>query len=134
VVSGAKSPQNVRVAARSRIFSERSQTPAPEDWLPAGLRVESPGAPVTLAVTQEAEAVPADPAAAAELGAEVQRLRRELAEARERAAVAEARAESAESEVAELRERAEAMKRAAARAAADAHPEEGGGGSDGDPV
>lgn len=124
-MSRAKSPQNVRVAARSRIFSARSQASpsAPEDWLPAGLRVESPAASVPLAVTEEAEAVPADPAAAAELGAEVQRLRRDLAGARERAADAEERAVRAESEAAELRERAEAMKRAAARAAADAHPD-----------
>ena len=126
VVSRAKSPQNVRVAARSRIFSSRSQasSPAPEDWLPSdGLRVDSPGASVPPTVAPEAEAVPADPAAAAELGAELQRLRRELAEAQKRAEDGEARAERAESEAAELRERAEAMKRAAAQAAAAAHPD-----------
>lgn len=125
VVSRSRSPQNVRVAARSRIFSARSQAPpsAPEDWLPSGLRAESPGASVPLTVAEDAEAVPANPAAGAELGAEVQRLRRELAEARKRAEEGEARAERAESEAAELRERADEMKRAAARAAADAHPE-----------
>jgi molecular chaperone GrpE (heat shock protein) len=107
LMSRARSPQNVRVAARSRIFSSRSEvsSPAPQDWLPEGLRVEG-----------ETEAIPADPAAAAELGAEVQRLRGELSAANERA-------DRAESEAAELRERAEAMKRAAAEAAAAAHPE-----------
>jgi hypothetical protein len=119
VVSRAESPQNVRVAARSRIFSARAQKPssAPEDWVPAALHASAD------IRVEEAEAVPADPAAAAELGAEVQRLRRELAAANERADAERQRAESAESEAAELHERAEAMKRAAAQAAAVAHPE-----------
>jgi molecular chaperone GrpE (heat shock protein) len=112
VVSRSEGPQNVRVAARSRIFSARAQKPAstPEDWVPSALQVS---ADVRVAA---AEAVPADPAAAAELGSEVQRLRRELNTATERA-------ERAEAEAAELRERAETMKRAAARAAATAHPD-----------
>jgi hypothetical protein len=111
-MSRAQSPQNVRVAARSRIFSARAQKPAsaPEDWVPTALHASAD------IKVEEAEAVPADPAAAAELGAEVQRLRRELQKANERA-------EQAESEAAELRERAEAMKRAAAKAAAAAHPD-----------
>jgi molecular chaperone GrpE (heat shock protein) len=111
-MSRAESPQNVRVAARSRIFSARAQKPAsaPEDWVPATLQASADFR------VEEAEAVPADPAAAAELGAEVQRLRRDLRRANERA-------DRAESEAAELRERAEAMKRAAAEAAAAAHPD-----------
>jgi molecular chaperone GrpE (heat shock protein) len=112
VVSRSEGPQNVRVAARSRIFSARAQKPAstPEDWLPSALHASAD------VRVEEAEAVPADPGAAAELGAEVQRLRRELKAANERA-------ERAETEAAELRERAEAMKRAAAHAAVAAHPD-----------
>lgn len=81
VMSRAESPQKVRVAARSRIFSARAQrsSSTPEDWLPSALQA-SADIPV-----EEAEAVPADPAAAAELGAEVQRLRCQLGEANERA-------------------------------------------------
>jgi DNA uptake protein ComE-like DNA-binding protein len=103
VMSRAKSPQNVRVAARSRVFSARERKPstAPEDWVPSGLQAGSPEASAAVRVVKEAEAVPADPPAAAELGAEVQRLRRELDEAQKRI---------------------EMMKRAAARAAADANP------------
>jgi hypothetical protein len=116
------SPQNVRVAARARIFSarEQDQSSQPTDWVPPGLHVGSPGA--ALPVSEAAEAVPADPAAAAELGAEVQRLRRELGEAQKRAENERARADEAEREAIKLRERAEAMKLAAARAAANAHP------------
>jgi molecular chaperone GrpE (heat shock protein) len=112
VVSRAESPQNVRVAARSRIFSARAQKPSstPEDWLPSALQASAD------IRVEQADAVPADPAAAAELGSEVQRLRRQLGEANERA-------ERAEAEAAELRERAEAMKRAAAQAAAASHPD-----------
>jgi hypothetical protein len=71
VMSPAESPQNVRVAARSRIFSARAQrsSSTPEDSLPSALQA-SADIPV-----EEAEAVPADPAAASELGAEVQRPR-----------------------------------------------------------
>jgi len=60
VMSRAASPQNVRVAARSRIFSARAQrsSSTPEDWLPSALQA-SADIPV-----EEAEAVPADPAAA----------------------------------------------------------------------
>jgi len=59
-MSRAESPQNVRVAARSRIFSARAQrsSSTPEDWLPSALQA-SADIPV-----EEAEAVPADPAAA----------------------------------------------------------------------
>jgi DNA uptake protein ComE-like DNA-binding protein len=126
VMPSSKSPQNVRVAARSRIFSARSQAASsrPEDWVPSGLDVDRPGA--ALPVVEEAEAVPADPAAAAELGAEVQRLRRELGEAEKRAESERTRAEDAKREATKLRERAEAMKRAAGRATAMANPGEGG--------
>jgi DNA uptake protein ComE-like DNA-binding protein len=125
VVSRAKSPQNVRVAARSRIFSARPQgeSPAPEDWLPSSLEGASSGGSTGVEVVREAEAVPADPAAAAELGAEVQRLRRELRDAEKLTKSERSRAERAEQEVAKLRERAESMKRAAAQAAAVANPE-----------
>ena len=124
LVSPSESPQNVRVAARSRIFNARAQgtSSAPEDWIPSGLQGDQAVATVT-----EAEAVPANPAAAAELGAEVQRLRRELAEAQKRADAEGSRAEEAEREAADLRDRIEAMKRAAARAAAVAYPEEDAG-------
>jgi DNA uptake protein ComE-like DNA-binding protein len=129
VVSRSRSPQNVRVAARSRIFSARAKRPssAPEDWVPSGLQASSPGASAAVRLVHEAEAVPADPPAAAELGAEVQRLRRDLGEAQKRADGERSRAEQAEREAAELRERVEAMKRAAARAATVAHPGEGEG-------
>jgi DNA uptake protein ComE-like DNA-binding protein len=125
LVSRAKSPQNVRVAARSRIFSARPrrQSPAPEDWLPSNLQQATSGASSGAEVTEEAESVPADPAAAAELGAEVQRLRRELRDAERLAKSEGTRAERAEQEVAVLRERTESMKRAAAQAAAVANPE-----------
>lgn len=125
VVSRAKSPQNVRVAARSRIFSARPQrqSPAPEDWLPSDLRQAPSGATTGVEVVREAEAVPAEPAAAAELGAEDQRLRRELRETEKLAKSERSRAERAEREVTGLRERAESMKRAAAQAAAVANPE-----------
>ena len=125
VVSRAKSPQNVRVAARSRIFSARPQrqSPAPEDWLPSDLRQAPSGATTGVEVVREAEAVPAEPAAAAELGAEDQRLRRELRETEKLAKSERSRAERAEQQAAGLRERAESMKRAAAQAAAIANPE-----------
>jgi hypothetical protein len=59
-MSRAESPQNVRVAARSRIFSARAQRSlsTPEDWLPSALQA-SADIPV-----EEAEAVPANTAAA----------------------------------------------------------------------
>src|SRR4051794_29145999 len=125
VMARSTSSQNVRVAARSRVFSARSQGQAsrPEDWVPSGFDVDQPGA--ALPVVEEAEAVPADPVAAAELGAEVQRLRRELGEAENRAENERTRAEEAEREATELRERTEAMKRAAARATVIANPGEG---------
>ncbi len=118
-MSRAESPQNVRGAARSRIFSARAQKPSstPEDWLPSALQASAD------IRVEEAEGVPADPAIAAELGSEVQRLRRQLGEANERADAERQRAERAETEAAELRERAEAMKRAAAQAAAASHPD-----------
>ena len=107
VVSRSEGPQNVRVAARSRVFSARERKPssAPEDWVPSGLQAGSPEASAAVRIVEEAEAVPADPPAAAELGAEVQRLRRELDEAQKRI---------------------ETMKRAAAQAAAVANPGDGG--------
>src|SRR4051794_26890404 len=125
VMPRSTSPQNVRVAARSRIFSARSpgQPSRPEDWVPPGFHVDQPGAAPP--VVEEAEAVPADPAAAAELGAEVQRLRRSLGEAEKRAETERTRAEEAEREATEVRERREAMKGAAARATAIANPGEG---------
>jgi DNA uptake protein ComE-like DNA-binding protein len=95
-MAAARSPQNVRLAARTR---------AAEDWLPSGLRVTSPTGASHVEVVQESEAVPMDAPAAAELGSEVQRLRRELAIAQERA---------------------EEMKRAAANAAAAANPDHPG--------
>jgi hypothetical protein len=127
VVSRAKSPQNVRVAARSRIFSSRpeSNSTAPEDWVPSALQEGSSGPSTAVTVKEVAEAPPADPAAAAELGAEVQRLRRERGEAEKRAQAERNRAERAEQEVAGLRERTEKMKRAAAQAAAVANPDQG---------
>src|SRR5262245_24076520 len=118
LVSRAEGPQNVRVAARSRIARAQKAGFAPEDWIPSGLQGEEVPIPVV-----EAEAVPADPAAAAELGAEVHRLRRELGEAQSRANAEGRRAEDAEREASELRDRIEEMKRAAASAAAAAHPD-----------
>ncbi len=131
-MSRAESPQNVRTAARLRISRARAEklSSAPEDWVPAALRSGPPEASAVIHV-EAAEAVPAEPAAAAELGAEVQRLRRKLAEANDRTDAERQRAERAEREAAELRERAGEMKRAAARAAAAAHPGDGGEGSDG---
>jgi len=120
LVSRSEGPQNVRVAARSRIARAREASSALEDWIPSGLSGEQ--APVSVV---EAEAVPAQPAAAAELGAELQRLRREIGEAQKRADAEGSRADAAQREASELRDRMEAMKRAAARAAAVAHPEEG---------
>jgi hypothetical protein len=60
VMSRAESPQNVRVVARSRIFSARAErsSSTSEDWLPSALQA-SADIPV-----EEAEAVPAEPAAA----------------------------------------------------------------------
>jgi DNA uptake protein ComE-like DNA-binding protein len=132
VMSRARSPQNVRVAARSRISSARAAklSFAPEDWVPAPLRSGS-SKPSAVLHVEAAEAVPAEPAAAAELGAEVQRLRRELGDANQRADAERQRADRSESEAAELRERAEEMKRAAARAAAAAHPGDGSKDPDG---
>src|SRR4051794_17599870 len=125
VMARSTSSQNVRVAAGSRVFSARSQEQSsrPEDWVPSGFDVDQPGAAPP--VIEEAEAVPADPVAAAELGAEVQRLRRELGEAEKRAENERTRAEEAEHEATELRERTEAMKRAAPRATVIATPAEG---------
>jgi DNA uptake protein ComE-like DNA-binding protein len=120
LVSPSEGPQNVRVAARSRIARAKEGSSAPEDWIPSGLHGEQ--APVS---ALETDAVPAEPAAAAELGAELQRLRRELGEAQERADAEGSRAEEAEREAAELRDRIKAMKRAAARASAAANPDEG---------
>jgi hypothetical protein len=53
-------------------------------------------------VVERAEAVPADPANVAELGAEVQRLRDELGEAQRRARADGERADRAERELAAL--------------------------------
>jgi DNA uptake protein ComE-like DNA-binding protein len=133
MVSRAKSPQNVRVAARSRILGSRTEgdSPVSAEWLPSELQVGQPGVSATVSASREAEAVPADPPAAAELGAEVQRLRRDLRAAEKRTEAERNRAEQAEREVASLRERAEAMKRAAAQAAALANPEEGREDADG---
>jgi type IV secretory pathway VirB10-like protein len=135
VVSRSKSSQNVRVAARSRISSARAAkqklSSAAEDWVPSGLHVSSPGAAPAVTVVEEADAVPTDPPAAAELGAEVKRLRQELGRAKEEGERERERAERAEGEAAQLRERAEAMKRAAARAAAAAHPGDGSEDPDG---
>jgi DNA uptake protein ComE-like DNA-binding protein len=94
--------------------------PAPEDWLPAGLSAApSEGA---VRVVERTEAVPADPATAAELGAEVQRLRDELGDAQKRARADAERADRAERDRADLQERVAAMKRAAAQAAAATDP------------
>jgi DNA uptake protein ComE-like DNA-binding protein len=121
-----KNSQDVRVAARSRIFSPRPDrgSPAPEDWIPAGFNGGAPVAEQAPEATPSAEARPADPAAAAELGAEVQRLRRKLDEAETRAHDSKRRADHAESELSTARARLESMKRAAAHAAAAAHPAE----------
>jgi DNA uptake protein ComE-like DNA-binding protein len=97
--------------------------PAPEDWLPTGLTPAPAEAAVR--VVEQAESVPADPATTAELGAEVQRLRDELGEAQKRARADGERADRAEGELAALRERIAAMKRAAAEAAAASHPGDG---------
>jgi competence protein ComEA len=127
-VARAKSPQNVRVAARSRMSGPRGDdAPAPEDWLPAGLSAAPSEA--TVRVVEEAEAVPADPATAAELGAEVQRLRDELGETQKRARSDQERADRAERDLAVLQERVATMKRAAAQAVAASHPGDGGGTS-----
>jgi hypothetical protein len=97
--------------------------PAPEDWLPAGLSAApSEGA---VRVVERTEAVPADPATAAELGAEVQRLRDELGDAQKRARADAERADRAERDRADLQERVAAMKRAAAQAAAATDPGDG---------
>lgn len=121
-VSRPKSPQNVRVAARSRMLAAPpDREPSPDVWLPTTLKDARPTAEV-VEVVERSESVPAEPAAAAELGAEVQRLRGELAKAEKRATDEATRAERAEQEIARLNERIEAMKRAAAQAAAEAHP------------
>jgi hypothetical protein len=120
VVSRAKSSQNVRVVARSRLLAAPPDgEPSPDVWLPSDLKTprEAPG----VQFAEHAEAVPNEPAAAAELGAQVQRLRSELAKAEKRATGEGERAQRAEREVARLSERIETMKRAAARAAALAH-------------
>jgi DNA uptake protein ComE-like DNA-binding protein len=109
-MASARSPQNVRIAARTRVA---------EDWLPTGLRVTSPTGASHVEIVQESEAVPTDAPAAAELGSEVQRLRRDLRQT-------EQRAERAEVELATAQERAEEMKRAAANAAAAANPDHPG--------
>jgi DNA uptake protein ComE-like DNA-binding protein len=126
VVSREKSSQNVRVVARSRMLAAPPDSEAPaEAWLPSRLAEPSTDR------VEVAEAVPADPAAAAELGSEVQRLRREVAEARKGAVDEGERAERAEREVGRLTERVEAMKRAAAQAAAIANPGSDGPSPDG---
>ncbi len=114
----AQSPQNVRAAARSRLLAAPpDREPSPQVWLPTTLK-DAGG----VKVLERSESVPAEPAAAAELGSEVRRLRGELARAKERAIEEAARADRAEQEVARLNQRIEAMKRAAAKAAAEAHP------------
>jgi DNA uptake protein ComE-like DNA-binding protein len=126
VVSREKSSQNVRVAARSRLLAAPPDSEAPADaWLPSRLTTatESPVEP--------AESVPVDPVAAAELGAQVERLRAQLTHAEKRAAEEGKRAERAEREVGRLTERIEAMKRAAAQAAVVAHPGGDEAGADG---
>ena len=130
MVSPAKSPQNVRDVARSRLLAAPPDgEPSAEVWVPSSLRAPAEESEA-VQVAERAEAVPADPHAAAELGAEAQRLRRELAEAEKRAASEADRAEGAEREAGRLRERIESMKRAAAQAAVLAHPG-GDGESDG---
>jgi DNA uptake protein ComE-like DNA-binding protein len=124
MVSRLKTPQDVRDAVRLRLRavppdSERS----PDVWLPSTLTEAPEGVVEGPPVVKHADAVAADPPAAAELGAEVQRLRSELADAEKRGAAEASRAEQAERKVASLGERIEAMKRAAARAAAAAHPD-----------
>src|SRR4051794_13308664 len=116
MVSRAESSQNVRVAARSRLLAAPPDEPSPDVWLPSDLK--SPHAADDVPPRERAEAVPTEPAAAAELGAEVQRLRRELKEAEKRTANESGRALEAEAKVARLGERMETMKRAAAHAAA----------------
>jgi DNA uptake protein ComE-like DNA-binding protein len=124
MVSRAKTPQNVRVVARSRLRAAPPDGERSSDvWLPSDLTKTPATASGDTVVAERAEAVPADPAAAAELGAEVQRLRRELAEAQKQAAGEAGRAERAERKVASLGQRIEAMKRAAAQASAVAHPD-----------
>ena len=134
MVSRAKTTQNVRVAARSRLRAAPPDGERSSDvWLPSTLS-ESPKTETAsgdMRVVERGEAVPADPAAAAELGAEVQRLRRELAEAQKRAVGEAGRAERAERKVASLGQRMEAMKRAAAQASALAHPDGGQAKPDG---
>ena len=120
MVSRADSSQNVRVAVRSRLLAAPPDEPSPEVWVPSDLK--SPQAAGDARAPERAEAVPTEPVAAAELGAEVQRLRRELTEAEKRAADESKRVVEAEAKVARLRERIEAMKRAAAHAAAATHP------------
>jgi DNA uptake protein ComE-like DNA-binding protein len=131
-VSSANSPQDVKAVVRSRLRAappdgERS----PDVWVPSSLKEAPEGVAESVRVVEYADAVPADPPAAAELGAEVQRLRTEVAEAEKRVAAEAGRAERAERKVASLGERIEAMKRAAAQAAVAAHPDSAEERSDG---
>src|SRR5215217_9084460 len=106
VVSREKSPQNVRVVARSHLLAAPPEDgePSADVWLPSSLKAPQ-GVADGVQVAERAEAVPADARAAAELGAETQRLRRELTEAEKRA---EGEAGRAEREVGRLGERIEA--------------------------
>jgi predicted SAM-dependent methyltransferase len=72
---------------------------------------------------ESAKVVLADPPAAAELGGEMRRLRKNRAEAQKRAASEAERAERAERESRNLRERIEAMEQVVAAAAVPAHPD-----------
>jgi DNA uptake protein ComE-like DNA-binding protein len=133
MVSTGQSPQNVRVAARSRLRAAPPDSePSPDVWLPSSLKEVPESASEPVRVVEQAEAVPAEPAAAAELGAEVQRLRRELSGLEERVAKEADRADRAEREAGRLGERIEAMKRAAAQAAVAAHPSGDNASSDGE--
>jgi DNA uptake protein ComE-like DNA-binding protein len=124
-VARQSSSQNARVAARSRLLAAPpDRTPSADAWLPSNLMAPDAGSTAE-PVPESADAVPAAPAAAAELGAEVQRLRRDLARAEKRASDEGERAQRAEREVGRLGARIEAMKRAAARAAAATHPDGG---------
>jgi DNA uptake protein ComE-like DNA-binding protein len=122
LMARAKSPQDVRDVARSRLLAAPPDgEPSADVWVPSSLR--APGdESEAVQVVERAEAIPSDPHTAAELGAETQRLRRELAEAEKRAESEADRAEHAERELGRLRERIEAMKRAAAQAAVLSHP------------
>ena len=131
LMARGKSPQDVRDVVRSRLLAAPPDgEPSADVWVPSSLR--APGdESEAVQVVERAEAIPSDPHAAAELGAEAQRLRRELAEAEKRAKSEADRAEYAECELGRLRERVEAMKRAAAQAAVLSHPGGDGESDDG---